>query len=106
MFNLFQPAKATRPLFRILSAGLRGKGSPVKLARYVSWAILAGAPVAALIGSALGLVTLILSIAGLAGAGRFGDRRGGALVRRGGRSPPRRDRGVRGGPPSRWSGAA
>jgi hypothetical protein len=67
MFNLFQPAKATRPLFRILSAGLRGKGSPVKLARYVSWAILAGAPVAALIGSALGLATLILSIAGLAG---------------------------------------
>jgi hypothetical protein len=67
MFNLFQPAKATRPLFRILSAGLRGKGSPVKLVRYVSWAILAGAPVAAFAGSALGLVTLILSIASLAG---------------------------------------
>ena len=72
MFNLFQPTKDTQPLFRILSAGLRGKGSLVKLARYVSWAILAGSPVAALIGSALGLVTLVLSVAALAGSGANG----------------------------------
>ena len=66
MFNLFQPAKATLPLFRILTAGLRGKGSPVKLAWFVGGAILVGAPFGALVGSALGLATLILSMVALA----------------------------------------
>lgn len=72
MFNLFQPAKRTRPLFQILSAGLRGKGSGLTQGRLIAWAILRQAPVAALVGAALGLATLILSIAALAG----GEARG------------------------------
>jgi hypothetical protein len=76
MFNLFQPAKGTRPLFQILSATLRGKGSASKQARYIAWAILRGAPAAALPGAALGLATLILSIVALAG----GDAQGLAVV--------------------------
>ena len=72
MFNLFQPAEGTRSLFRILTAGLRGKPSKVRQVRYIAWAILVGAPVGALIGSALGLATLILSIVALTGGDASG----------------------------------
>lgn len=72
IFNLFQPAERTRPLFRILSAALRGKGSRFRQARYVAWAVLAGSPVASLVGSALGMATVILSIVALVGGDAMG----------------------------------
>jgi predicted acylesterase/phospholipase RssA len=69
MFNLFQPARRTRPLLLILSAALRGKGSRFRQARYIAWAILKVAPLAALVGAALGLASLVLAIVALATGG-------------------------------------
>jgi predicted acylesterase/phospholipase RssA len=62
LFNVFQPAETTKPFFRILTAALNAKqGLRKKL--LVPVAVLGSAPLAALIGSALGLATLALLVA-------------------------------------------
>jgi hypothetical protein len=71
MFNLFQPSDSTRPLFRILEAGLGGKGHRLRQVGKIFVAGIAAAPISALVGAALGILAfaLLLVLAGSHGVG-------------------------------------
>jgi predicted acylesterase/phospholipase RssA len=58
LFNMFQPSDATKPFFRILTAGLRAKKSRIKQALMVPAAVLRSAPIAAILGSLPGLLAI------------------------------------------------
>jgi len=64
LFNLFQPSDTTRPIFALLTTWLETKGQRLwRRVPKVYAAVVATKPVASLIGSAFGIVIVVLSAA-------------------------------------------